>query len=69
MSEIKQLKETLQSVTTQYENGDLSKEEYLELVKDIDTSKLVAKTAEEVEDLAAMNGVLNGVIAGISLVA
>ena len=69
MSDIKQLKETLQSLTSQYENGELSKEEYLELVKDIDTSKLVAKTAEEVEDLAAMNGVLNGVIAGISLVA
>ena len=69
MSDIKQLKQTLQSVTSQYENGELSKEEYLELVKDIDTSKLVATTAEEIEDLAALNGVLNGVIAGISLVA
>lgn len=69
MSDIKQLKETLQSLTSQYENGELSKEEYLELVKDIDTSKLVAKTSEEIEDLAALNGVLNGVIAGISLVA
>jgi hypothetical protein len=69
MSDIKKIKELLESVTYEYENGDLSKEDYLELVKDINTSELVAKTAEEVEELSELNGLINNIVTGISLVA
>ena len=68
MITIGQTKELLESVTYKYENGELTKEEYLELIQDIDTSKFVAKTAEEVEELAALNSILNATIAGLSLV-
>ena len=59
----------LESVTYEYENGDLSKEDYLELVKDINTSELVAKTSEEVKELTELNGLINNIVTGISLVA
>jgi hypothetical protein len=69
MSEIKKIKELIESVTYEYENGDLSKEDYLELVKDINTSELVAKTSEEVKELTELNGLINNIVTGISLVA
>jgi hypothetical protein len=69
MSDIKKIKELLESVTYEYENGDLSKEDYLELVKDINTSELVAKTSEEVKELTELNGLINNIVTGISLVA
>ena len=59
----------VESVTQKYENGDLTKEEYLELVQDINTSNLVANTAKEVEDLANLNRMLNNIVTGLSLVA
>ena len=68
MSSIKQTKEMVQSVTYEYENGDLSKEDYLELIKDINTSEMIAETAEEVEELSELNGLINNIITGISLV-
>lgn len=68
MSGIKQTKEMVQSVTYEYENGDLSKEDYLELIKDINTSEMIAETAEEVEELSELNGLINNIITGISLV-
>ena len=58
----------VQSVTYEYENGDLSKEDYLELIKDINTSEMIAETAEEVEELSELNGLINNIITGISLV-
>jgi hypothetical protein len=69
MSDIKKIKELLESVTYEYENGDLSKEDYLELVKDINTSEIVAKTSEEVKELTELNGLINNIVTGISLVA
>lgn len=69
MSDIKKTKELLESVTYEYENGDLSKEDYLEIVKDINTSELIAKTSEEVEELTKLNSLINNIVTGISLVA
>ena len=68
MSDIQKTKEMVQSVTYEYENGDLSKEDYLELIKDINTSGMIAETAEEVEDLSDLNSLINNIITGISLV-
>jgi hypothetical protein len=69
MVDIKTITIMVESVTQKYENGDLTKEEYLELVQDINTSNLVANTAKEVEDLANLNRMLNNIVTGLSLVA
>ena len=69
MSEIQQTKKMIESVTHEYENGDLSKEDYLELIKDINTSEMIATTDEEIQDLSDLNGLINNIVTGISLVA
>lgn len=68
MSEIAKAKELLKAVTFEYENGDLSKEEYLELVKDINTANMIATTAEEQQELSELNGLINNIVTGISLI-
>ena len=68
MSEITKAKELLKAVTFEYENGDLSKEEYMELVKDINTANMIATTAEEQQELNELNGIINNIVTGISLV-
>jgi hypothetical protein len=69
MSEIVRTTDLLKAITYEYENGDLSKEDYLELVKDINTANMIAKTAEEQEQLSKLNGIINTIITGVSLVA
>lgn len=69
MSEITKAKELLEAITHEYEHGDMSKDEYLELVKDINTANMIAQTAEEQEELSKLNGLINNIITGISLVA
>ena len=68
MSEITKAKELLKAITFEYENGDLSKEEYMELVKDINTANMIATTAEEQQELSELNGIINNIVTGISLV-
>lgn len=69
MSEIVRTTDLLKAITYEYENGDLSKEDYLELVKDINTANMIAETAEEQEQLSKLNGIINSIITGVSLVA
>lgn len=69
MSEIVRTTDLLKAITYEYENGDLSKEDYLELVKDINTANMIAETAEEQEQLTKLNGIINNIITGVSLVA
>lgn len=69
MSEIVRTTDLLKAITYEYENGDLSKEDYLELVKDINTANMIAETAEEQEQLTKLNGIINSIITGVSLVA
>jgi hypothetical protein len=68
MSEILKASDLIKAITYEYENGDLSKEDYLELVKDINTAKMIAETAEEQEQLTKLNGIINSIITGVSLV-
>jgi hypothetical protein len=68
MSEILKASDLIKAITYEYENGDLSKEDYLELVKDINTAKMIAETAEEQEQLSKLNGIINSIITGVSLV-
>lgn len=68
MSEILKASDLIKSITYEYENGDLSKEDYLELVKDINTAKMIAETAEEQEQLSKLNGIINSIITGAMLV-
>ena len=68
MSGIQEIKDMVKSVTYEYENGDLSKEDYLELIKDINTSELIASTDEEIQELSDLNGLINNIITCISLV-
>lgn len=69
MSEIKKAKELLEAITHEYEHGDMSKDEYLELIKDINTANMIAKTAEEQQELSDLNSLINNIVTGISLVA
>jgi hypothetical protein len=69
MSEILKASDLIKAITYEYENGDLSKEDYLELVKDINTAKMIAETVEEQEQLTKLNGIINSIITGVSLVA
>jgi hypothetical protein len=68
MSEILKASDLIKAITYEYENGDLSKEDYLELVKDINTAKMIAETAEEQEQLSKLNGIINSIITGAMLV-
>ena len=51
-----------------YEKGQLTKEEYLELLKDLDTSKVITETAKDLEDLAKMNSIITNTINVLSAV-
>jgi len=69
MSPFAVLKSRIEAITYEYEHGDLLKEEYLELIKDINTANLIANTAEEVAELETINKLINNIITGVSLVA
>lgn len=68
MSAILILKNRVEAIKHEYELGELTKEEYLELLKDVNTANLIAETSEEVKQLSDLNKLINNLITGFSLV-
>lgn len=61
-----QLAEYYNEYTQAYENGQCSKEEYLNLLRGLDTEKVVATTAEELEYKKQLNVAINAAITVVS---
>lgn len=61
-----QLAEYYNEYTQAYENGQCSKEEYLNLLRGLDTEKVVATTAEELEYKEQLNVAINAAITVVS---
>ena len=51
-----------------FEDGSLSKEEYLELLKDLQSQKVIAADANKLAEKEALNQALNGLITAASLI-
>lgn len=64
-----QLAEYYNEYTQAYENGQCSKEEYLNLLRGLDTEKVVATTAEELEYKEQLNVAINAAITIVSAAA
>ena len=62
MSSLLDLQNKILDLESHYEKGQLTKEEYLELLHDIDTSKVIAESAKDLEDLAKLNSIINNTI-------
>lgn len=52
-----------------YESGQISKEEYLNLLQGLEVEKVVAETAEELEFKEQLNVAINAAISVVSAVA
>ena len=61
-----QLAEYYNEYTQAYENGQCSKEEYLNVLRGLDTEKVVATTAEELEYKEQLNVAINAAITVVS---
>lgn len=64
-----QLAEYYNEYTKAYENGQCSKEEYLNLLRGLDTEAVVASTAEELEYKEQLNVAINAAITIVSAAA
>lgn len=64
-----QLAEYYNEYTLAYENGQCSKEEYLNLLRGLDIEAVVASTAEELEYKKQLNVAINAAIQIVSAVA
>lgn len=64
-----QLAEYYNEYTQAYENGQCSKEEYLNLLRGLEVEKTVASTAEELEYKEQLNVAINAAISIVSAVA
>jgi hypothetical protein len=69
MSQVLDLQEKIKKYDSLYHKGELSKEEYLELLQDIDTSKIVAEGAHQLEDLSKLNHIIINTIKILKVVA
>mgnify|MGYP003346710366 FL=1 len=63
----REFKQKVDRLSKEYNDGGLTREEYHELLKDIDASKVIASTAEEIEEMAMVNRLINNIIIGTSL--
>jgi hypothetical protein len=64
-----QLAEYYSEYTQAYENGQCSKEEYLNLLRGLEVEKTVASTTEELEYKEQLNVAINAAISIVSAVA
>lgn len=51
-----------------FEDGSLSKEEYLELLKDLQSQKAIAQDANKLAEKEALNQAITGLITAASLI-
>jgi cell shape-determining protein MreC len=69
MTSLLDLQNKILNLESYYEKGQLTKEEYLELLNDLDTSKVITETAQDLEDLAKLNSIISNTITVLSAVA
>lgn len=69
MTSLLDLQNKILDLESHYQKGQLTKEEYLELLKDLDTSQVIAQSARDLEDLAKLNGIISNTITVLSVVA
>lgn len=55
--------------TAAYESGDISKDEYLSLLRGLEAEQVIAETAEELQLKEQINTAINAAIAIVSAVA
>ena len=59
MSTVLDFQHKMQDLESNYQKGVITKEEYIELLTDLNTSKVIAETARDLEDLAKLNSIIN----------
>ena len=69
MTSLLDLQNKILDLEANYQKSLLTKEEYLELLKDLDTSQVIVESARDLEDLAKLNGIISNTIAVLSAVA
>ena len=62
MSTVLDFQHKMQDLESNYQKGMITKEEYIELLTDLNTSKVIAETARDLEDLAKLNAIINNTI-------
>lgn len=65
----KMLEEAFEGAQAMYESGDISKDEYLNILKGFDTERIVANGAEDYEKKQQLNQMINAAITVVSAVA
>jgi cell division protein FtsL len=68
MTTLLDLQNKILDLESHYQKGHLTKEEYLELLKDLDTSKVITETAKDLEDLAKLNSIISSTITVLSVI-
>ena len=62
MTSLLDLQNKILDLEANYQKSLLTREEYLELLKDLDTSQVIAESARDLEDLAKLNGIITNTI-------
>jgi hypothetical protein len=65
----KMLEEAFKGAKIMYEDGDISKDEYLNILKGFDTEKIVASNSEDFEKKQQLNQLITSTINVLSAVA
>ena len=65
----KMIEEAFEGAQAMYESGDISKEEYLNILKGFDTERIVANNAEDYGKKQQLNQMINAAITVVSAVA
>jgi hypothetical protein len=65
----KMLEEAFEGAKSMYESGDISKEEYLNILKGFDTEKIVANGVDDLQKKQQLNQMINAAITVVSAVA
>jgi hypothetical protein len=65
----KMLEDAFKGAKIMYEDGDISKDEYLNILKGFDTEKIVASSSEDFEKKQQLNQLITSTINVLSAVA
>lgn len=69
MSHLSFIQSNLNEITSMYDSGEISKEEYLNLLKGLEIEKVATLNAEELQQKEQLNSIINAAISAASLVA
>ena len=66
---IKDLEQAFADITKAYENGELKKDEYADLLKGLEAEGVICETAEDLERKTELNKYINTAITAATLLA